>query len=506
MEAQNRKVAYLLIASAVSFNLMLHLIGDWNAGYHGDELLHIEAGRHLAAGYFDFPPLIAFLAFFQNLFNSNSIFLNHLFVYVASALIIVLCNLIALELEGGRLALILLNASIIFSPGIGASHSLFLPDVFDQLVWVICAYNLIQYCKRQDHKFIICFSIFAALGFLTKYTIVFLITGFGISVLLFQLNILKKKSSWAAMILFIVIISPNVLWQVYNGFPVFRHVSKLYETQLTQVSVFHELKSLIIYANPLTLVFWALGLIVVPVVQRFRKYRMITVTLVFAFVILFLAKGKSYYYFPIILSALPFGLVFLESFFQKRKWLFTGYLSLMFMSGIILLPNGIPLLPLNNYIETYYLKENSDHKIPLPFENYYSTEIWKQILSKVNYTYTNLNPVEQRNCLIWGRHYSESCGINLLGKKFGLPDAFSFHSSCYSWVPDFSQNITVIAISDANLQMEYWKRFFDQVEEIGSVENHYTSDYKWYKQHIYLCRKLKYNSTELKNIFKDEIF
>ena len=506
MEAQNRKVVYLIIGSSVSFNLILHLIGDCNAGFHGDELLHIEAGRHLAPGYMDFPPLIAFLAFFQNLFNSDSLFLNHLFIYVASALIIVLCNLITLELEGGKLAFILLNASIIFSPGIGASHSLFLPDIFDQLMWILCAYNLTRYCKNHDQKFILYLSIFAALGFLTKYTIVFLIAGVVISILLFQINILKKKSSWVAFILFLLFISPNILWQFFNGFPVFQHVSKLYETQLTQVSVFEELKSLILYANPLILVFWAMGLFVVPVIQSFRNYRMITVTLLCAFLFLFFAKGKSYYYFPVILATLPFGIVFIESFLLKRGWLVKGYLSLLFLSGILLLPNGIPLFPLNKYIKIYNLKENIDHEIPIPFENYYSTEIWKEILLKVNNTYTNLNPDEQVNCLIWGRHYSESSGINLFGKKFGLPKAFSFHSSCYSWVPDFSRNITVIAISDANLKMEYWKRFFDQVEEIGFVENHYTSDYKWYKQHIYLCRKLKYNSTELKNIFKDEIF
>jgi hypothetical protein len=51
-----------------------------------------------------------------------------------------------------------------------------------------------------------------------------------------------------------------------------------------------------------------------------------------------------------------------------------------------------------------------------------------------------------------------------------------------------------------------WHQYFDEVEEIGSVENLYTSDYKWYRQHIYLCRKLKYNSAGLKQKFKDEIF
>ena len=94
----------------------------------------------------------------------------------------------------------------------------------------------------------------------------------------------------------------------------------------------------------------------------------------------------------------------------------------------------------------------------------------------------------------------------MFGKTYDLPGAFSFHSSCYPWVPEFECDITIIAISDSNLEREYWCRYFDEVEEVGFVENYYASDYKWYKQHIFLCRKLKYNSAALKEIFKDEIF
>ena len=152
------------------------------------------------------------------------------------------------------------------------------------------------------------------------------------------------------------------------------------------------------------------------------------------------------------------------------------------------------------------LLKNSDNRIPLPFENYYSKAIWNQILLKVNDTYSNLSVAEQKKCLIWGRHYSQAGGINLLGKRYGLPQAFSFHSSFFSWVPDFSNNITVIVISDFSWDKEHWLRYFKEVEEIDTIKNIYASDNEWFIQHIFLCRKLKYNSTELKQIFKNEIF
>jgi hypothetical protein len=55
------KIEYLIIISIIIFNLILHLIADFNVGSHGDELLYIESGRHLSAGYMDFSPMIAYL-------------------------------------------------------------------------------------------------------------------------------------------------------------------------------------------------------------------------------------------------------------------------------------------------------------------------------------------------------------------------------------------------------------------------------------------------------------
>jgi hypothetical protein len=161
---------------------------------------------------------------------------------------------------------------------------------------------------------------------------------------------------------------------------------------------------------------------------------------------------------------------------------------------------------LDKYISLYHLKKDADNRIPLPFENYYSTGIWNQILKNVNVTYKSLPLAAQKECLIWGRHYSQSCGINLLGKKYDLPLAFSFHGSCYNWIPNFSVNTTIIVISDRSWNKEHWLRYFNAVDEVGIIGNPYAPAYEWNIQHIFICRKLMYNSDELKQKFKDEIF
>ena len=506
MKNISKKLEFVIIASFVVANFLVHLVSDFHSGFHGDELLHIEAGRHLAAGYMDFPTVIAVLAFLQNLFQSDSLFVNHLFVYLASALIFIFAGLITIELGGKSLAVLAILSCFFFSPGISASHSIFLPVLFEQLFWVICIYYLVKYCNNHFPKYLILTGIFAAIGFLTKYSTTFLIAGIVISVYIFQRDLLKNRFLWLGLMLFLLIILPNLFWQFKNGFPVFHHFTELYKTQLNKTTILQELKSLILLLNPLTSVLWVCGLLITPFLIKLKKYKLASFSLFFAFFLLIIAKGKSYYYFPVILGVLPFSAVLAESFLQKRKWILFSYLSLIFISGTYLLPNGINILPLKTYIKIYYPEKNQSDKIPLPFENFYSAENWNHILNKVSATYQNLPETEQKNCLIWGRHYSQAGGINLMGKEYGLPLAFSFHSSFYQWVPDFQKDITVIIISDLSWDREHWLRYFDEVETVCDIQNRFASNKEWSVQHIFLCRKLKFNSDELKQKFSNEIF
>ena len=500
------KNEHLLIALFAVTSLAIHLIADLNSFYHGDELLHIEAGRYPAFGYMDFASVIAYLAYIQNLFQSDSLIINHLFVHLASVLILVFCGLITIQLGGKWPAVLVTLSCVLFSPGFGASHSLFLPAVFEQLAWVVCFYFLVSYCNSANTKNLILIGISASLGFLTKYSIAFLIAGIVFSVLLFQREILKKKTLYIALVLFLLIILPNILWQVNNGLPVFNHVSKLYETQLDKNSRLSELKMLLLFLNPFTSIFWIAGLFIFPIITELKKYRLASFSLLFPFILLFIAKGKTYYYFPIILGVLPLGAVFFERLLQQRKALLTVYVALQIVFGVLILPKGVPVLPLDSYLKLYRLKKNSDQKIPLTFENYYSKGLWDQVLTTVDSVYRNLPASEQKECLIWGRHYSQAGGINLLGRKYGMPPAISFHSSFYNWVPEFPAGITMIVISDVSWDKEHWLRYFTDVQEVVSVENPYASDKKWYEQHIFLCRNLKYSSAELKVKFSNQIF
>jgi len=64
----------------------------------------------------------------------------------------------------------------------------------------------------------------------------------------------------------------------------------------------------------------------------------------------------------------------------------------------------------------------------------------------------------------------------------------------------------MIVISDYSWDKEHWLRYFIDVQEVDRIENLYASDKEWYVQHIFLCRNLKFYSTELKQKFRNQIF
>lgn len=496
------KLEHIIIAVFVVIKLVVQLTALSNSGFFSDEFLHIEAGKHLAFGYLDFPPMIALLAWIQNLFNSDSVYINHLFNLIASAMIILYCGLTTIKLEGGWLAVLVTLTCILLSPGLEGTQFLFLPTAFEQLFWIICIYYLVSYCQGQDNKSLIWFCIFGALGFLTKYSISFLFGGIIISSLIFQRDIFSKKDLWIGLLIFFVLIGVNLYWQIKNQFPVFTHFSQLYDRQLNQLSMGKELKKLFLFSNPLTSVLWLSGLLVIPFISKFKQYRLISFALLFSFVLLFISKGKWYYFFPIIIGLIPLGSVYFEQLLHKRKWIIYTYLTLLGLTGIYLLPQGIPIVKLESYIKLYHLKPNKDGKIPLAFDNYYSTEIWNQILNRVNKTYVELNSEEQKKCLILGRHYSMAGAVNLLGEKYGLPQAFSLHSS-FEWMPEFGKDAVVIAIGESNWLKQNWEEYFGEVEEVGVVENKYANKENNYNYRIFLCKNLKYNSIEFKQLIKN---
>ncbi len=233
----NRKII-LIIAFFCVLKLTLHLIADSNSGFQGDELLHIETGNHPSLGYMEFPPVIGWLAFIQNQFHSQSVFVHHIFSHIASLLILILIALTTVKLGGKAKAVFIVLLCILTAPAFGRGHQLFQPVVFTHLFWLFSFYQLVRYVTTLDKKYLLYLTIGVGFGFLTKYDILFFIAGLtGLLLNKRTRTAILQKDIWKYVLLFLVLIAPNVLWQYNQGFPALDMFSRLYETQLDKLTI-----------------------------------------------------------------------------------------------------------------------------------------------------------------------------------------------------------------------------------------------------------------------------
>lgn len=503
----NRQTKHVIFAFCI-IKLVLHLIADSNSGFQGDELLHIETGNNLAFGYMEFPPMIGVLASIQNLFQSESVFVHHIFSHIAAILILIFVSKITVELGGKTKAIFLVLMCIIIAPAFGRSQQLFQPVVFSQLFWVLNFYLLTKYVKYLDKKYLWYLTIGSALAFLTKYDAVFFI--FGVSTLLLfkpTRQALLRHKFWWNIIVFILLISPNIIWQTINNFPVLKMFARLYETQLDRQTPSEVLQGLFMALNPLTL------LITIPAIismfhHSMKSYRPLTVAILLSIIFLALSQGKGYYFYPIALTILPFGGVFWEHIIlPERKWLIYP-IGILISIGVILIPFGMPVFSLESYLKHDYPYENREivkgGQFNVRFDERYSKEKWSVTLKELKNVYDSLPNGEKNNTIIWGKHYAQAGAVNLFDDRYDLPKAFSLHGSFYTWLPKEEMPETTICLS-YNVG-DFFNMYFEEVIKVKTIYNPYSENEQELHQHIYICKKPKQTFDELKTLFKDRVF
>lgn len=94
-----------------------------------------------------------------------------LFAALALSIAMVLAGLMARELGGSRLALIVTALAVAIAPMSLSAGALFQYVSFDYLWWVLIAYLTIRLLKSEDPHWWLGIGAVAGLGMMTKYTI-----------------------------------------------------------------------------------------------------------------------------------------------------------------------------------------------------------------------------------------------------------------------------------------------------------------------------------------------
>jgi hypothetical protein len=476
-----KRTAILLGFIVLKFVLQYILISP-EYDLQRDEYLHLDQANHLAWGYLSVPPVTSWNSYVIKLLG-NSVFWIKFFPALFGALTIFTVWKTIEELRGDLFALVLGATGILFSVLLRL-NTLYQPNSLDVLCWTIFYYVIVKYFTSEKPKWLYLGAIVFAIGFLNKYNIIFLLIGFFPAVLMTQhRKILIRKEFYYAVLLALLLILPNLIWQYQNNFPVVSHMKELAEKQLVHVDRLGFLRGQLFFFIGSLFVILS-GLYALLFYAPFRKYQPFFWAMLFTLGIFIYFKAKDYYAIGLYPVYLAFGAVYFEDLLRE-KW--RRYLKPVAILIPILFfipmyrwafPNRSPQYIVSHqqkYKELGMLRweDGKDHLLP---QDYADMLGWKELALKVDSLYATL-PASERTIVLCD-NYGQAGAINYYTKR-GVKAA-SFSADYIDWFDlgqPYTNLIRVKEYDESKKEFEETSPHFHTSLIADSVRNKFAREY-----------------------------
>ena len=477
-----KKTIILIAFILLKFVLQIALLSP-EYDLQRDEYLHLDQAHHLAWGYLSVPPVTSWFSYLIFLLG-NSVFWIKFFPALFGILTLVIVWKTIETLKGNLYALVLGATCVVFSCLLRL-NMLYQPNSFDVLSWTTFYYVVIQYITTKEKKWFYIGAIVFAFGFLNKYNILFLLIGLLPALVLSnQRKILAQKKLYFSLILGLLLILPNLLWQYNNQFPIVHHMKELAETQLVNVDRVDFLKEQLLFFIGSFLVILS-GLYALLLYKPFANYKLFFTSIIFTLIVFIYFKAKAYYAIGLYPIYIAFGAVFLSEILSTgwKKYLKPIFILVPLLLFIpmynLAFPNKSP-----EYIAQHpekYKKlgmlrweDGKDHTLPQDFADMLG---WKELARKTDSIYALLpNP---ENTLVLCDNYGQAGAINYYSKK-GIK-AVSFNADYVNWFNlevKYKNVIRVIEYEETETEFKETSRHFQSSAYVGQITNKYAREYK----------------------------
>ncbi len=447
---------------------------------HRDEFLYLNQADHLAFGYICVPPLTALFSKIIYLFG-GSMFWIRLFPAAFGALTIVFTWLIAGSVGGSTIAKILAASAMLFSPLIRI-NILFQPNSFDILTWTIIFYLLIRFFQSEKPGWLYLLSVIIALGFYNKYNLVFLIAGLVPGLLLTKERVLfKNPVFWKALFICLLLLSPNIIWQATNHFPVFQHMKVLRHNQLANNSSGGFLISQIMFFFG-SLPVWISAIAAFFIFKSFKPYRFIGITFIALIALFAIMKAKNYYSVGIYPVMIAIGSVYIDSVLSKN-WsrivlpvLLTFNVAVFFLTLKVIYPVYSPA-QIREHAGSFEKlgmlrwEDGKNHDLPQDFADMLG---WSEMAEKALAAYKMIPETELDSTLVICGNYGEAGALNYFNRK-KMPEAYAFNTDYIYWLPHLKRIENILLIADK--PPDELRRAFKECKLSGVVENQYAREH-----------------------------
>lgn len=471
------KQYFILTIVLAALKLVLPFLlqdGVWEL--HRDEYLYYAQGQHVDFGYLENPPMIGLLAWISSLFG-GSFFMIKLWPALFGALTLVVVAQMIRELGGGVYALLVAGLGMIFTAYLRI-HFLFQPNFLEIFFWTLAAFFLLLFINTRHNKYLYLLSAALALGWWSKYSVLFFITALVIALVLTRYRrLFRRVEFWKAVGLGLLIVLPNVLWQYQHNWPLVHHMDELRETQLRHIDKSTFLKEQVLLLLPVLFV-WIGGLIWY---LRRRDLRIMGLVYLGVVALLMVGSGKGYYTlgaYPMLLAA---GGVWLERASARRRWLRIANVSLILLLALPFVPVLIPMqkpaamVAFNKEFkldELGLLRWEDLQNHPLQ-QDFADMQGWREMAQKSERVYNSLPPHMKQGTVVYCRNYGQAGALKYYakGEEF-RSKVISDNGTHLLWIPDSLQFEHLLFVGrrmpDADDEVF---RHFRQVRVLDSVSN-----------------------------------
>lgn len=483
----------LFFGAFAAVKLLAHLLTANGYGMFRDEFYYLECANHLALGYVDHPPLsIALLALTRALFGDSMLAVRFP-AAVAGAVVVVLGGLIARAMGGKRFAQGLACLALLLAPVYLGTANFYSMNVLDQVFWGLGALILVRILQTGEARLWLCFGLVAGLGLQNKLSMGFFGAALAIAMTMTpERRFFKDNHLWIGGAIAFLIFSPNLVWQVRNGWPTleFMRNASLYKNAF--VTPWGFLANQLLLAGPVNAVLWMGALGYSFAGRDGRKFRLFAITFITLFVIFVATRGKSYYLAPAYLFMLPLGALWFEQITEARRWGRSAMVAATVTVGLLIAPYALPVLPVETFLvyqKTLGIappREERAHTAALP-QHFGDRFGWPEMVKIFTEAYHALPEADRARCSILVSNYGQAGAINYYGRYCGLPKAISGYNNYFLWGPgEATGEVMLVYMKDGSKLAP----FFEEVTEVARFTHPYAMGYE-NDYPLFLCRGLK---------------
>jgi 4-amino-4-deoxy-L-arabinose transferase-like glycosyltransferase len=390
-------------------------------GWNRDELYFLAAGRHLAFGYVDFPPLTAVAARLVDSTFGASLISLRLLCSLLAVVAAVAAGAIARELGASERVQVLATAAWLVTPYGLSGAVLFHPTFLELAATALALLAATRLVVRGDPRQWLPLGLWGGIGLESKYTIVVPLAVFLAGCALWRRDLLLRREAALGSLIAAVLLIPNVIWEIANGWVSLDFAS-------TQREATAEDSPPLVYLGE-QLAFLGVGavLVVLGVIWLWRRpqLRPLALTSAAPAVLFALEQGRSYYAIPAMLPALVAGCIALAERRPRRATI--AALAVVHLAVLAFaLPLVVPILPTRQLVSTGTWERS-----------FWKDELgWRELAAQTAAAWRSRSPAERAAGAIVAENYGEAGALALYGPSAGLPAPLSGHLSFQYWHPE----------------------------------------------------------------------